>query len=156
MILDYLKCFNPTNKIRIFEEFAVRSSDYQNQTLFRYLLWLENLLVQVDLLSLKYLKSLFHFRILNLFLTYAVWFEEIRKGSTFFILAESTFLIIFISALNSDIGLQFLVNLLPLSFFPQHYPNIPIPIIFYFIPEAFMESFREFMIPKWFIIFHRF
>ena len=55
--------------------------------------------------------------LINLFLTYTIWLEEIRKRNTFFILVERTLLIIFISVLNSDIGLQFLMNLLSLCFF---------------------------------------
>ena len=53
----------------------------------------------------------------NLFLTYAIQFEEIRKDNTFFIIAEMNLLIIFILVLSSDIGLQFLTNLLSFSFF---------------------------------------
>ena len=55
--------------------------------------------------------------LINLFLTYTIWLEETRKRNTFYILVERTLLIIFISVLNSDIGLQFLMNLLSLSFF---------------------------------------
>ena len=55
--------------------------------------------------------------LINLFLTYATQFEEIRKDNTFFIIVEMTLLIVFIFVLSSDIGLQFLTNLLPFSFF---------------------------------------
>ena len=55
--------------------------------------------------------------LINLFLTYTIWLEEIRKRNTFFILVERTLLIIFVSVLSSDIGLQFLMNLLSLFFF---------------------------------------
>ena len=55
--------------------------------------------------------------LINLFLTYTIWLEETRKRNTYYILVERTLLIIFISVLNSDIGLQFLMNLLSLSFF---------------------------------------
>ena len=54
------------------------------------------------------------------FAMHAVWLEEIRKGNTFFILVERTLLIIFISVLSCDIGLQFLMNLLSLASF-QHF-----------------------------------
>ena len=57
--------------------------------------------------------------LINLFLTYTIWFEEIRKGKTFFILVERTLIIIFISLLTSDICLQFsgfLTKLIPVTF----------------------------------------
>ena len=110
--------------------------------------------------------------IINQFLTYAVWFEEIRKGNTFFILAERTLLIIFVSVLSSDIGLQFLMNLLSLSFFPTFYFTTCFwellnswfrnalwieakKRVFDFISKAFIQFFRESIISRWFIVFHR-
>ena len=60
----------------------------------------------------------FPLSLINLFLTYTLWLEEIRKGNTYFILVERTKLIVFISLLSIDIGLHLLINLLSLSFFP--------------------------------------
>ena len=46
-------------------------------------------------------------------------FDKKTKGNTFFSLVQMTLLIIFIFALSSDIGPQFLMNLLSLCFFPN-------------------------------------
>ena len=84
--------------------------------LFPYLLWLKNLPMHVCLLF-AISEITLPLSLINLFLTYAVWSEEIRKVNTLFILVERTLLIIFISVLSSDISLQFLMNLLSLPFF---------------------------------------
>ena len=52
-----------------------------------------------------------------LFLAYAVCYEDIKSGRTFFSFSEGTFNIIFRFTFNKEIGLQFWMTLLSLSFF---------------------------------------
>ena len=51
------------------------------------------------------------------FLTYAVCCEDIKSGKTFFSFSERAFDIIFRSTFNKEMGLQFFMNFLSLSFF---------------------------------------
>ena len=54
---------------------------------------------------------------IHLFLTYAVCCEQIKSGKTFFSFSKRAFDIIFRSTFNKEMGLQFFMNLLSLSFF---------------------------------------
>ena len=57
--------------------------------------------------------------LINLFLTYAVQFGEIRDGRTFFNLSANVLEINSESTLSNEIGLQFSMKLLSLSFFSR-------------------------------------
>ena len=54
--------------------------------------------------------------LINLFLTYAVWLDEIKFSKTFNLVAK-VFEINLVSIFSSDIGLQFSIDFLSLSFF---------------------------------------
>ena len=54
---------------------------------------------------------------INLFLIYAVCCVEIKLDRTFFNLSERAFETVFVSTFNKEMGRQFLIYLLSLSFF---------------------------------------
>ena len=55
------------------------------------------------------------------FSTYAVWFEEITDGKIGLSFTAKVFDNIFVSALSSEIGLQFLINFLSRCFFSKNF-----------------------------------
>ena len=91
---------------------------------------------------------------INLFLIYAVCYVETKLERTFFNLSERAFEIILVSTFNKEMGRQFLIYLLSLSFFSINLiitylcEMLNSPLCFASVAEAISNSLISFQKPS--------
>ena len=81
---------------------------------------------------------------INLFLTYAVCCGEIKLGRTFLSLDAKALEIILQSTFNKEIGRQFLINFLSLSFFSISFMTACLcEVLYYFLSFPVRHEFKK-------------